>query len=239
MASKIAVIAVLGLTVSAVCIGAAAAIGGKDYDGLNFDLFDGRPACAAPGATATSRDLDWDGSDHAGLTIPATANYAPGGGDKVHATGDPQVLAHLRLRDGMIELDCHGWRNRDRDVTITLPGRRFEKFIVLGTGKLNLDRLDQPSLKLQAAGVATIKANGKVDDLQINMAGVSKADFAHVTGRKAEVKLAGVSKADIAPSEDARIDIAGPSEVTLHSNPKNLDTRIAGPGHVRKVDPGS
>jgi hypothetical protein len=240
MPSKFAVIAILGLTTSAICIGAAAAIGGREFGGLDFPLFDGGPRCdAVAGATATSRTLDWDGSNHAGLAIHAVANYAPGNDDKVHVTGNPEVLAHLRVKDGMIKLDCRGWRERETDVTITLPGRKFEKFILTGTGKMNLDRLDQPSLTIQMAGVGSIKANGKVDDLTIKMAGVSKADFGQVTGRKARVDMAGVNKADIAPTDTADINIAGPSEVTLHSNPPHLDTKIAGPGRVHKVDPGA
>jgi hypothetical protein len=238
MPSKIAIIAILGLTTSAICIGAGAAIGARDFGSLDLPFFGG-PSCGdIPGATATSRDLDWDGSNKAGIAVRGVANYAPGGGgDKVHATGNPQALAHLRIRNGIVEDDCRGWRERDSDLVITLPGRHFDKFILTGTGKLNLDRLDQPSLDIKMAGVGTIKANGKVENLSIDMAGVSHADFGQVTGRKAEVKMAGVNTADIAPSEEADINIAGPSEVTLHSNPPKLDTRIAGPGRIHKVSP--
>lgn len=236
MPSRIATIAIIGLTGSAVLIGAGAAIGARDFGSLDLPFFNG-PRCAnIAGATADSRALDWDGSDHAGLSFKAVANYAPGsGGEKVHVTGDPQVLAHLRIRNGMIEEDCHGWGERDRNVIITLPGRKFEKFVLTGTGSMNLDRLDQPSLQIKMAGVGTIRANGKVEDLRMDMAGVGKADFAQVTGRKVKLQMAGVNSAHIAPTEEADIQIAGPSEVTLHSNPPKLDTRIMGPGRIRKV----
>ena len=222
MAHKLAIIAVIGLSASAVCLGAAAAIGGGNFgDGLD-GLFGEGPRChRIDGATATSRDLNWDGSDKVQLVAYSNARYTPGSDNKLHASGDPQVLAHLRIHDGKIDLDCRGWRDREADVIITLPGRHFDKFVLTGTGKMNLDRLNQASLEIKMAGVGTITANGKVDDLKIDMAGVSKADFGQVTGRRAEVKMAGVSnKADIAPSDDADIDIAGPSEVTLHSNPQ-------------------
>lgn len=239
MVHKLALIAVIGLTACAACIGAAAAIGGKDFgDGMDFSMFGGERCQTIPGATATSRDLDWDGSDHAGLAIPATANYTPGSDDKVHATGDAQVLAHLRVHDGTVEMDCRGWHDRAKDVVITLPGRNFRKFTLAGTGKMNLDHLNQASLKVQVAGVAKITASGKVDDLGIDMAGVSKADFSQVTGEKAEVKMAGVSEADIAPTEAADIKIAGPSTVNLYSDPKDLNTEIAGPGRLHKRGPG-
>ena len=61
MAQKLVIIAVVGLTASAACMGAAAAIGGKDFkEGFDgFNLFDGRPRCeVVPGATAANRDLD-------------------------------------------------------------------------------------------------------------------------------------------------------------------------------------
>lgn len=238
MPSKVAIIAILGLTASAVCIGAGAAIGARDFGSLDLPFFNGPRCTDIAGATATSRELDWDGSDHAGISFKAVANYTPGsGGEKVHITGDPQMLAHLRLRNGMIEQDCHGWGERDRDVVITLPGRAFEKFILTGTGKMNLNGLNQEKLTINMAGVATIMANGKVDNLNIKMAGVSKADFGQVTGRKAKIQMAGVNKADIAPTEEADVNIAGPSEVTLHSNPPKLDTHIMGPGRLHKVSP--
>jgi hypothetical protein len=237
MPSKFAVIAIAALTVSAVCIGAAAAIGGGSFGDLDIPWFGGEHCQTIAGAAATSRTMDWDGSDHAGLTIPGTANYTPGSDDKVHASGDAQVLAHLRIRDGKVEMDCRGWQSRVKTITVTLPGRTFRKFQLAGTGKLNLNGLNQPELDIDMAGVGTVTANGKVDDLSIRMAGVSTADFGKVTGRKAKVKMAGVNKAHIAPTEEADVDIAGPSEVTVHSNPPKLDTRIAGPGSVHKVGP--
>ena len=234
MVQKLALIAITGLVASAACIGAAAAIGGGRFEDVLVDPFGGEHCETIAGATATSRDMNWDGNDQAGMAIPATANYTPGSGDKLHATGDAEVLAHLRIRDGVVEMDCRGWHSRVKDIVITLPGREFRKFTLEGTGKMNLDHLNQASLKVQVAGVATIKANGKVDDLSIDMAGVSKADFSQVTGARAEVKLAGVSTADIAPTDAAKIEIAGPSTVNLYSNPKQLDTEIAGPGQLHK-----
>jgi hypothetical protein len=237
MASKLVTIAVLGLVTSAVCIGAAAAIGGGSLDDGIAGLFDRGPRCPRiEGATATSRTMDWDGSDKVQLVVFSDASYTPGTDMKLHASGDPQVLAHLRIRDGKIDLDCHGWRDRDQ-IKLILPGREFREFAIAGRSDLKLDRLNQTSMKAQIAGTGTMKANGRVDDLKIEVAGVGHADFGKVTGRSADVSLAGVSSADIAPTESAKIEIAGPSTVNLHSDPKDLDTKIAGPGSLHKLGP--
>ena len=173
---KLALVALIGLTGSAACFGAAAAIGGKDF-GNGFEdmsLFDGRPSCeAVPGASAAVRDLDWDGSDRVGLSVLGPATYAPGSGDKLHVTGDPQVLAHLRVRDGNIEMDCRGWRNRTGDITLTLPGREFHKFGLNGGGNLTLNNLNQADLSIGIGGAA-----GSGPMAKLNPSGLPSADRA-------------------------------------------------------------
>lgn len=275
MVHRLAIVAIIGLTVSAACIGAAAAIGGKDF-GANFDgdfsLFDGRPRCeATPGATATSRNMDWDGSDHVGLSILSPATYAPGGDDKLRATGDAQVLAHLRIRDGNIEMDCHGWRDRTREVSLTLPGREFHRFGLNGGGDLTLNSLNQSELRIDIGGAGKARANGKVenlrlsiggsgnidldqitareakaniggsgtirakgtiDELTIGIGGSGRADFGAVTSSRADVHIGGHGDVDIAPTDVAKISIGGSGDVTLHSNPKELDTHIGGSGQI-------
>ena len=77
---KLAVIAIAGLTLSAVCFGGVAAVGAGQgvrdtgWNGLDFSMFSEKPRCeAVPGATATNRTLDWDGSDTIGLSVGGTA----------------------------------------------------------------------------------------------------------------------------------------------------------------------
>ena len=196
MVHKLAIVAVIGLTGSAVCIGAAAAIGGnefgKNFDDMDFFLFSDRPRCeAVQGATAASRDLDWDSSDHVGLSILAPATYTPGSGDKVHAIGDPQVLAHLRVRDGNIEMDCHGWRHRTGDITITLPGREFRKFALNGGGNLTLNSLNQADVSIGIGGAGRVRANGKVETLKLGIGGSGNMDLDRITARQARADIGG------------------------------------------------
>ena len=271
---KLALVALVGITASAACIGAAAAIGGKDFgSGLeDFSLFDHRAYCeAVPGATASTRDLDWDGSDHVGLSVFGPATYTPGSGDKLHATGDPQILTHLRIRDGNIELDCRGWRDRTDNVTLTLPGREFRRFGLNGGGNLTLNSLNQADLSIGIGGAGRVRANGKleslklsiggsgnmdldqitareakaniggsgtirakgaIDDLTIGIGGSGRADFGAVTSSRANVRIGGHGDVDIAPTDVAKISIGGSGDVTLHSNPKELDTHIGGSGQI-------
>jgi hypothetical protein len=242
MVHKLAIVAVIGLTGSAVCMGAAAAIGGNQFgDGMDFSMFGDRPRCEAiQGATATSRTLDWDGSDHVGLSVGGHAHYTPGTDGKVHVTGDPQMLAHLRVRDGNIEMDCNnGWHNySNSNLDITLPGQEFKKFGIAGSGSLVLQKLDQNRLKVSIAGSGSIKADGKVQNAEIHIAGSGDADLGQVASQIAEVHIAGSGNTDIAPTEEADIHIAGSGDVNMHSNPKKLETHIAGSGRIHNISSG-
>jgi hypothetical protein len=237
MAHKLAVIAAIGLTASAVCLGAAAAIGGRNFgEGLDdFSLFDGKPRCEAlPSATAASRDLDWDGSDQFGLAVYGHASYTRGGETRVHISGDPQVLAHLRLRDGNLEMDCRGWRSRTHDLAITLPGRDFRKFAILGGGSLTLDRLDQDDAKIEIDGAGDVKANGRIDNLKMTINGSGNADFDQLLSRQAKAEIHGSgsirAKGKI---DDLDIAIAGSGRADFGQvESRNAQVRIGGHGDV-------
>jgi hypothetical protein len=240
---KLAFIAVIGLTGSALCMGAAAAIGGrefgKNWGGMDFAMFGDRPACEKiQDATATSRELEWDGSDHFSLGVPGHASYTPGSDNRVHVSGDPQMLAHLRVRDGRLELDCRNYWGSTDALTVTLPGQEFKRFSIAGSGNMVLSKLDQMSARFNIAGSGSIKADGKVEHAEIHIAGSGDADLSGVKANVATVHIAGSGNTDIAPSDEADIHIAGSGDVNLHSNPKRLETHIAGSGRIHNISSG-
>jgi len=238
---KLALIAVIGLTGSALCMGAAASIGGREFgrgwgEGMDLSMFGDKPRCErVQDATATSRELEWDGSDHFGLAVPGHASYTPGSDNKVHVSGDPQMLAHIRVRDGRVELDCRNWRGDTDALTITLPGQEFKRFSIAGSGSLVLSKLDQMGVRVNIAGSGSIKADGKVEHAEIRVSGSGDADLSQLKTNIATVRISGSGSSDIAPSDEADIHVSGSGDVNLHSNPKRLETHISGSGRIHNV----
>jgi len=239
-----------------VCLSAAAVVTAqhwsqKDWDGLRT-AFGGLDACKpVPGATATAIDLAWTSDDdRLTISLPGEAHYQPGSGDRLSARGDPNLLAHLRIRHHRVELDCNGGF-RFGKLDVTLPGRAFRSFTVAGSGKLDLQQIDQPSLDLTIAGSGIIKVNGKTDRLKAKIAGSGTIDasgqtdrvelaiagsgdakFARLVAKTADVNIAGSGDAEIAPVDAADVKIAGSGDVRLFSEPKQLDTKIFGSGRI-------
>lgn len=243
MVHKLAVVAFTGLVISAVAMGAAAAIGAREFkdgfDGMDFAMFGDRPRCEkTSGAAASSRTMNWDGSDEVSLNVPGRARYTPNGDNELRISGDPDAVAHVRVRDGHIELDCRSWNWGDHALEITLPGRKFEKFGIAGSGKLELNDLDQREIRVSIAGSGSVKARGKVEEVRINIAGSGDADLGEVASEDATVKIAGSGNADIAPRDEAEIHIAGSGDVNLHTTPRKVETHIMGSGRIHNVGSG-
>jgi hypothetical protein len=235
---KLAFIAITGLVGSAACIGAAAAIGGRDFsDGLEgFSLFDGRPHCEAiAGASATSRDMDWNDGDHIGLNLLGHASYTPGSGDRLHASGDPQLLAHLRIRHGTVELDCRGWRSRTKELALTLPGRIFTKFDVMGAN-LTIDKLDQDRVSLTIAGSGKLQANGKLtDNVRMTIAGSGEMNLGQISAAKGKMEIAGsgTMRSESLDIGDLKMEIAGSGRNEIGQLiSRTVKSSIAGSGTV-------
>jgi hypothetical protein len=220
---KLALISLLGLILSTASAAA----------------FDSRPACeTVAGATATSRDLAWDGSDGVGLSIDGQATYTRGSDDKVHASGDPQLLAHLQVHDGEIRLDCTDGHFDTSHLALTLPGREFKAFAIAGTGNIDLHKLDQQSMHVSIAGKGSIKGEGKVADIHISIAGSGNVDLGQVASQTAKVNIAGHGDADIAPRQEVDANIVGSGNVNLHTNTAKVESRILGSGRVRNLASG-
>lgn len=234
MVHKLALIAVTGLAASAICLGAAAAIGGKDLaaSGIDFSFFGDGPSCdfAMSGRTG-SRSIAWDGSDTVSIQMRADTHYRRGQGDQVVVTGDTAVIPHVKVEDGHIKMDCRRSSRGDM-IAITLPGRIFQKFGLAGSGTMTLDDIDQPKIKFGLAGSGDIRASGKADEMVVGIAGSGKMKLGQLAANTIKIHVAGSGDTEISPRDDLDIHIAGSGKVRLLSEPKHLTTHIAGSGEI-------
>lgn len=235
MRKNLGLIAILGFAAALVFLAAAWLMSGKAglFD-FTLRLAELRlPACRgdAAGRTAT-RDIAWDGSPSMGTALPATVHYRPGSGDRLKVTGDASVIAHLRVDEGEIKLDCRPARINTGRFDITLPGTPFRTFSLSGVTNLMLGDLDQHELNLNLAGSSAVSGSGKVERLAINAAGNSDARLGGLAADMVELNLAGASTAEIAASDTLVVNSVGSAAVTLVGEPKTVKTNIVGSGRI-------
>ncbi|MES2255614.1 MAG: DUF2807 domain-containing protein [Pseudomonadota bacterium] len=245
MRTKLAIIAVSGFAVSAVCLGGAFALGGHAIGDAVFgaDLMSlaDLPRCdSLTSATATSRNLRWDGNDgRAAIALPANVHYQAGSGDELVVKGDPDFIAHIRVRDGLVALDCNGnfHLGKNDRVDVTLPGRRtFKSFALLGTGNVQLSGLSQPDVKVSIAGSGDLQADGKTDNLKVDVKGSGNLKLGDLAAKNVDVDIKGSGKAEVSPQDSLNVDLAGSGTIYLRSEPRKIETSIHGSGTIVHPD---
>lgn len=239
MAMKLGWIALGGITVGAVCFGVAVAVGGgsvlNHLNDLDFGGWDGPRCQVSPSGSDASRSLDWTGGDHVAINIPANVHYQRGQGDQVVVRGDSAVVPLVEIEDNQIRFNCH-MRRFNRRLDITLPGRDFERYTINGSSDMTLAGIDQPRLKVRINGSGDITASGKAADLEYSVAGSGDGHFESLDADSVSINVAGSGDADVSPRQRLDVKIAGSGKVTLHSEPRQIETHIAGSGRIIHTD---
>jgi Putative auto-transporter adhesin, head GIN domain len=244
MRKKLAVIAVTGFAVSALCLGGAFALGGGQLGDAVFNLGNigddfGLPRCdisGSPVATEQTRSMAWDGDEGSvAIAIPATVHYQAGMGDQLIVKGDPALISHVRVHDGTVDIDCrHGmFGGSTRRIDVTLPGQRnFKKFEMLGSGDMQLSGLSQSEAKMEIAGSGTIETEGNVDNLNLEIDGSGTVQSKGQTNNvHAEISGSGKMLLAELQAHDANIEISGSGRVDVAPQNK-LDVDISGSGTI-------
>jgi hypothetical protein len=261
MRTKLAIVAVSGFVLSAVCLGGAFAVGGGTLGSADFNLGGfGLPSCGAVGsAAATSRTLPWNGNgDRVAVALPGNAYYRPGSGDQLVVKGDPRIISHVYVRDGVVGIDCNlgGFLfNRSvQRIEVTLPGRPFKTFALQGSGDMKLAGLSQPDAEISLEGSGNITADGKFDrlkvvldgsgditatgstgDLNLNVEGSGDAKLGGLTAKNADVSIDGSGDVEVAPQGAASVTISdeGSGDVKAQGTTDKLKVEMQGSGDIK------
>jgi Putative auto-transporter adhesin, head GIN domain len=234
MRGKLVAVAVTGFAISAVCLGGAFALGGEGVGNTLLDVGNfGQPRCDVTGSSGgASRSLPWNGlGDRVAIDFAADTIYRAGSGDQLIVRGDPAVISHVFVRDGVVGIDCRHNGSFFRDtprIEVTLPGRAFRTFEQRSSGDMRITGLSQPDAKLAIEGSGNIQADGKVERLSVRVAGSGDITATGSAGaldvdlqgsgnvslgglvtKSAHVEINGSGNVEIAPRDASRVDIAG------------------------------
>ena len=234
-----------GLLLAIICIGGAFAIGGRDiatrgwsnygpfwnfvWDGNHWDGNWDRQW----GGAQITREVPWSGDDEIVIGHRGEVHYKQGLAAKVEVTGPSDLVNRLQMTNGRLRLDgAQPLDGRARlDVTITAP--RVERFSIVGAARLTIDDYDQDQMRVEIRGSGDITAHGKARRVDVEIMGSGDADVGGIDAEEVNVDIKGSGGATIAPTQRARIDVKGSGDVTMLTNPPDVDTDIKGSGDIR------
>jgi hypothetical protein len=226
-------IAIGGLGIGIASLSLAYAIGGRDVDVLGFDepLGFGRSSCGHS-TGPRERRLAWDGGDSVELSLPGTVRWRAGESNEIVVRGAPSLVAHVQVHGSRLVLGCRG---RSGSLEITLPGRAFQRVAIAGSGNLVMENVSQPELTLRISGSGSMRAEGTVDRLTVNVSGSGDARLGALVAKQATLHISGSGKVEASPKDQADISISGSGDVKLLTRPADLRSKVSGSGRVSQT----
>lgn len=242
------VIAAAGLVLAMVCFGGVLAFGGRDLleNGWSVRFDDGRGRVAAdrrhrpaPGPI-TERELTWTGADELLVDLPGDVVFLQGEPSSVRLSGPQTLVERVVLDGGRLSLrsDETPMRRRRGDgrlsVTVTAPG--VSRFVVNGSGDLDIRGFDQDTLEARVNGSGDLTADGRARVATAEVAGSGEIDLSALTLDEARIRISGSGEVRAAPTASAEIGVFGSGDVRLDRRPARLVQNVRGSGDVRVDD---
>ena len=177
----------------------------------------------------------WDGTDALGVGVLATVHYQPTGPARIVINGPDELLEHLRVGQGQIRLPCDQCHYDSGKLDITVSGVALRNVALQGSGEILLGRLDQDQLNLAISGSGRASAEGRIDRLELSIAGSGNVRMGDTKVQRADIQIAGSGDVTVTPREEANVHVAGSGNVRMRAMPPRLVQFITGSGGARVV----
>lgn len=236
MNRTLGLVALLGLGIGVVCLSLAWAIGGRDFRTMVAEDRFGWRSCGDDAVAAgPERRLAWTGGDTIDVTTPVPLRLIAGDSGEVRDSGevvmrgDPDTIAHLRLRGGRL-FSCG--RPGAGPVDVELPARALRHVRISGSGTVTLDKLSQRELGLAISGSGDIQAQGTVERVSAEISGSGNVRLADLALKRLKTRISGSGRVEAGPTDEADIHLSGAGTVKLLTRPAALHTKVSGSGRI-------
>jgi hypothetical protein len=196
-----------------------------------------------------SRELAWSGESLT-VELPLDVTYIQGPAAKVEITGPKAYVDRLRLENGRLSLiddgdnreeegaltiDHNGIRLQSNSsrVKIIVTAPKVSRFQLDGSGDLEIQSYDQPTLTLAINGSGDATASGRVAVLSLSAAGSGEAQLEDLAAKNADLTISGSGNAVVTARNVVTIALSGSGDVSLQAQPANLTANTSGSGTVQ------
>ena len=162
-----------------------------------------------------------------------------GAQQSVRIEGDPDVISDVitRVRGNSLRISMRQNHTGSRNLVVYITVPRLEDVKFSGAGQLAMAGLNGGKLDVDFSGSGTIEANGKLDELNLDMSGSGKANMPNLVIANAELDMSGSAEVTVQALTSLDVDISGSGMVTYIGEPKHMHTNVSGSGTFHKREP--
>jgi len=171
---------------------------------------------------------------------PVNLHIEVGKPQSVVVSGSDDLVSDLQTEVVGNELKLHMRRdtttfNRHHDelnVTITVP--QLTAFTMGGAGETTISHMSGDALEVRFGGAGSLKADGTVRNLKLNVGGVGSIDTRELHADAVDVNLGGVGSVKVWAGQTLDASVGGVGSLTYYGEPKQVNTRGGGLGSISK-----
>jgi hypothetical protein len=171
---------------------------------------------------------------------PISIRIEVGKTQSVTASGGEAFLADLQTEVVGTELQIkareksshnYNWSG-DSKVIITMP--QLTAFTMAGAGDTTITHMSGDSLDIHFAGAGSLRAEGSVKSLKLNVGGVGSIDTRQLHAESADVNVGGVGSVKVWASARLDASVGGVGSLTYYGDPAVVNTNSGGIGSISR-----
>lgn len=234
MTRKLALVAATGVIGAVLFLALGIGLAGQS-PGSPMNLWSAiTSTCGPSAATGQQVTLPFDAVDSLAIGLPATVRHQPGNTAQAVVSGDRGLLAHVRMEDGRLDLDCDpGWSSPRLEVTVSGPP--VTEWKLLGNVDLSLPGIDQPQLRIVIRGSGSVTASGTAERVELEISGSGEAKLKALSSHSTQVDIRGSGDAQVTARQTADVSISGSGDVELFGSPVLRRSEIRGSGRITQL----
>ena len=171
---------------------------------------------------------------------PVSVHIEVGKAQSIVVSGSDELVADLLTEVVGNELKLHMRHdttnfNSHHDslrVTITVP--QLTAFTMAGAGETVITHMSGDALDVRFGGAGSLKADGSVRNLTLNVGGVGSIDTRDLHAESATVNVGGVGSVKIWASARLDASVGGVGSLTYYGDPKSVNTNGGGLGSISR-----
>ena len=170
--------------------------------------------------------------------ISVTIDVGPAQTVKVSGSATFVELLRTEVVDGQLKLSLKdkviSHLSGEPRVTITMP--QLQAFSMAGAGEVRLQHVSGDRLEVTFGGAGSLKADGKVKQLKLNVGGVGDIDTRALQAEQADVRVGGVGSVRVTATARLDASVGGIGSLTYYGQPKVVNTSGGGLGSIERGD---
>ena len=116
-------------------------------------------------------------------------------------------------------------------IRLYLTVRQMHQLDLTGSNHVVVKQLKGERLIVNNDGASFVRVSGKVNDLDVNMAGTGQVKMQHLTAADCELNIAGAGKATVFATRQLTVNVSGVAQVRYYGHPR-LHTNVSGSASV-------